>query len=378
MKKSVQMDFKPVSHEDWWKDHVQYHVLDRQGIDIVCAEFHHPHAKANVIFLTGWNESFLKYPELIKTLYSSNLSVFTYDHQSQGLSGRWLTESQSTWIHSFNDYVDDFVSFVNIITRDHPHMPIYLVAHSMGCLIAGIGMARHPTLITRAVFSAPLLRNKCGLKALNYETIILPQPVAYWVTLIVCKAGLGVLHALGFFKEKASDPITLKLTTDGDQLRLFEQLRQRYPKTISCCITNDWLVHCMNAQEQFARRYGLVRSNVLILQAAEDVFVYNRAMTIFAKTARSCRVFHMPGAYHEIFLETKIRRNAALAVTLRFFTQKTDDVTAVEPIEPLQICDDDAPMFTFSELVIRSIGGVVGVFGLALGLALLVGGRRRF
>jgi lysophospholipase len=73
-------------------------------------------------------------------------SVYTYDHQSQGLSGRWLSESQSTWVHSFDDYVDDFVFFMTMISRQISQCPMNVVGHSMGCLIAAIGMSRHPSL----------------------------------------------------------------------------------------------------------------------------------------------------------------------------------------------------------------------------------------
>eukprot|EP01041_Mallomonas_annulata_P002485 gene2485-4837_t len=370
MKRSVQLEFKPVVNEHWWEEHVKYYIFDRQGLDISCAEFHHHNPKANVILLTGWNESFLKYADVIKNLYDAKFSVFTYDHQSQGLSGRWLAEPQSTWVHSFNDYVDDFVSYVNIITKDHPHLPIFLVAHSMGCLISAIGMARHPSLINRAVLSAPMFRNKCGIKALEYK-YPLPQPIAYWISYCVCNAGLGFLHAFGFFKEKSTDPITIKLTNDMEQLHLWEQLRQRYPKIISCCVTNDWILRSLKAQIQFARCYELVRTNCLILQAEEDVFVYNRAMNMFAKKAPACRMFIAPGAYHEIFIETKIRRKAAIAVMLKFFSQKEDDVSAVLPSEPLKPWDGSAPIFSLTELVFRSLGIVLASVGIATGLALL-------
>jgi len=377
MKKRVQLNYKPIILEDWWASNVKYYIFDRQGLEIVCAEFHHPHPKANIVFLTGWNETFLKYPELIKSLYDAKFSVFTYDHQSQGLSSRWLAETQSTWIHSFNDYVDDFVSFVNIITKDHPHLPIYLVAHSMGCLVSAIGMARHPNLINRAVFSSPMFRNKCGLKALNYETLIIPQPVAHAITYVVCHAGMGVLHALGYFKEKPTDPLKIKLTTDREQIQFIEQLRQRYPKIISCCVTNDWVLHSLQAQIRFSRCYELMRTNCLILQAEHDVFVYTRAMNMFMKTVRCCRMFRMPGAYHEVLLETKIRRNAAITVILRFFNQPSDDVRAVMPCEPLQLCDENEPVFSYREIVIRTVGVVVGAVGIAVGLALFVSAGRR-
>lgn len=78
----------PLVNTKWWNEHVEYSKIRRQGIDIVCASFNHPKPKANVIILTGLSESFLKYSEIIEFIYEQGFNVFTYDHQSQGLSGR--------------------------------------------------------------------------------------------------------------------------------------------------------------------------------------------------------------------------------------------------------------------------------------------------
>ena len=180
--KEAAVDFLPVVHEEWWGKTVSYSKFNRQGVDIFTAAFVHPQPKGNVVFVTGWSETFLKYPELIKALYDSGYSVFTYDHQSQGLSGRWLPEHQSTWVRSFDDYVDDFFFYVSMLERIDVHkLPFHCVAHSMGGLIVSTAMVKHPLLIKRLVLSAPMLRNKCGMKCFEYK-YPLPQPLAYWIT----------------------------------------------------------------------------------------------------------------------------------------------------------------------------------------------------
>lgn len=253
--------------------------------------------------------------DLIRTLYLNGFSVHTYDHQSQGLSGRWLSDQQSTWIHSFDDYVDDFVYFMTMISRENNSRPIHVVAHSMGCLVSAIGISRHPALVSRVVFSAPMIRNKCGTKYFDYK-FPLPQPIVYWATYLSCYFGLGSMHAIGFLKEKSTDKITLKLTTDKydfhinifdiyallfcyflhyiffsirRQLDNYVNLRQRYPSIISACATNDWVLQSLRAQYKFSHRYELFRANTLILMAQDDVFVYNRAIHFFAGKAPSCR-----------------------------------------------------------------------------------------
>jgi lysophospholipase len=193
----------PALAREWWEQHATLFKLKRQGLDLVCATFEQPpdvKALGNIFLLTGWSESFLKYGLVIKAIYERGFNIFTYDHQSQGLSGRWLSEPQSTWVHSFDDYVDDFVFFVTtVIPNDKQSLPKYILAHSMGGLISAIAMSRHPTQFRRAALCAPMFRNKCGMKAVNY-VYPFPQPVAYYITMFTCWLGLGTKPTLGYFK----------------------------------------------------------------------------------------------------------------------------------------------------------------------------------
>jgi lysophospholipase len=309
------LEYAPIEHENWWREYVKYTKFNRQGLDIVCAAFEHRNPVGCIVLVTGWNESFLKYSDLIHNLFIHNYSIYTYDHQSQGLSGRWLVEPQSTWVHSFDDYVDDFVYFLTKVARDNlSRQPIFVIAHDMGCLISAIGMSRHPLIVSRAVFTAPLIRNKCGMKSYEYRHPF-PQPLAYWIAYLASYCGLGSSHFVGSLKERTVDKIALRLTSDRfvtenfssclfltlshssssltstsrKELKQWEDLRFRYPSIISSCITNDWLIHCIRAQNKFSRIYELFRTNTLILQASDDIFVYNRAMNLFARKAPSVR-----------------------------------------------------------------------------------------
>ena len=53
------------------------------------------------------------------------------------------------------------------------------------------------------------------------------------------------LFALGFFKENPLDKIRIKLTTDSSMLLEWEKLRIKYPRIISSCVTNDWVIKKM-------------------------------------------------------------------------------------------------------------------------------------
>jgi len=133
-----------------------------------------------------------------------------------------------------------------------------------------------------------MFRNKCGMKALEYK-FPLPQPIAYWVTSLVCFLGLGTQHALGMFKEDPLDHITIKFTKDNVQLHNWELLRRKYPRIISSCVTNDWVLQSLIAQKRFAKEYSFIKAKCLVFQATEDIFVYNHAMRLFVDQATNAR-----------------------------------------------------------------------------------------
>lgn len=183
-----------------------------------------------------------------------------------------LSESQSLWINSFEDYVDDFVYFVTMVSKENSHLQVFLVAHSMGGLIGSMAMSRLPTLINRAVLCAPMIRNKCGIKCFDFKYPP-PQSLVYWMTYACCYAGLGSMHCMGYFKEKPTDKLNLYVTTsDQDQLSNWQDLRMRYPAMIATCVTNDWLLHSIRAQKRFAHRYQFVRTNTLVLRYDTTLF----------------------------------------------------------------------------------------------------------
>jgi lysophospholipase len=375
----IDANYLPVSEIDaiWWEKHVLYSKFNRLGIDVVCASFENPNAKANIIFVTGWSESFLKYSEVIHKLYDSGFSIYTYDHQSQGLSGRWLAEQQSTWIHNFDDYVDDFIFFVTTISRETSNLPMYLLAHSMGGLVSSIAMSRLPTLINRAVLSAPMFRHKCALKCFNYA-YPLPQQIAYWITVLSCRAGLGMMHVLGFFKEKSGDQLPLNVTTsDTEQLEKWRQLRQKYPQIMSTCVTNDWALQSIRAEKKFETRFEFVQTNTLILSAENDLFVYNRAMAFFSQRAPKCKIFIAPNSLHEVLYETEPIRNAALEIVKDFFKQKSDNVEEVNPRGPFYEYDKATPIYSLPEKFIRAAGIVISTVGIIAGVTMIFSSGRR-
>jgi hypothetical protein len=222
-----------------------------------------------------------------------------------------------------------------------------------------------------------MFRSKCGLKSFDYRFPI-PQQLTYWFTYCLCATGLGALRAIGFYKEKSTDPLKENIfTTDKEQLEKIGQLRQLHPQILSTCPTNHWVFQSIKSQRRFSKLYDRIKSNVLIIAAENDFLVHNRAMAMFVNKAPHSQMFLAPNAMHNLLLENDIIRGATNKVILDFFSQAEDDVSSVHPSSPLEPWDKQKPLYSGPELILRAVGVSVGVLGILSGLALIVTGGRR-
>lgn len=105
--------------------------------------------------------------------------------------------------------------------------------------------------------------------------------------------------------------------------------------------------------------------------------MYNRAMALFVKKAPAVQMFSAPGAYHELLSENETTREAVLKVIGDFFSQKSDDVTAVQPCFPLVLHDPTTPIYSWPEVLLRASGIVLASLGIVAGCAMMVGGGKR-
>ena len=102
----------------------------------------------------------------------------------------------------------------------------------------------------------------------------------------------------------------------------------------------------------------------------------NRAIVEFVKKAPAAKLFTVPGTFHELLQEKEPTRDACRTVILNFFTQKSDNVSTVEPCYPLESCDArNTPLFSYPELILRGAGLVLATVGVVAGCAMILGGR---
>ncbi len=92
--------------------------------------------KGSIVLAPGRTESSMKYIEAAYDLVQLGYSpIYAIDHRGQGFSDRMLSNPHKGHVEKFDDYVDDFTQFVTHVVFSDIHVDkdnLYLVSNSMG------------------------------------------------------------------------------------------------------------------------------------------------------------------------------------------------------------------------------------------------------
>ena len=99
-------------------------------------------------------------------------------------------------------------------------------------------------------------------------------------------------------------------------------------------------------------------------------------MAMFVKRAPHCKMYTVMDAYHELLLENEIIRNSTTQIILDYFKQTLDDVQNVEATEGsvLKLYDDNQPIYSLGETILRGAGLVIATTGILVGLSMVLSG----
>ncbi|MFX1451268.1 MAG: alpha/beta fold hydrolase, partial [Promethearchaeota archaeon] len=87
--------------------------------------------KAIVHIVHGFAEHSGRYLNVVNELIPLNYAVYANDHRGHGRS-----EGVRNHVDSFDQYVEDEKLLYDIIKKQHPNLPVFMLGHSMGSIIA--------------------------------------------------------------------------------------------------------------------------------------------------------------------------------------------------------------------------------------------------
>ncbi|QOV33987.1 alpha/beta hydrolase [Streptomyces ferrugineus] len=128
------------------------HVLDGSRGSIAVREWPHPRPRCLVLVVHGYGEHAGRYAEVADVLVGQGAAVFGPDHLGHGRSA-----GERVLIEDLQDVVADVHAVAGLARAAHPDVPMALVGHSMGGLVAARYAQLHGAELAALVLSGPVI-----------------------------------------------------------------------------------------------------------------------------------------------------------------------------------------------------------------------------
>uniref|UniRef100_A0A8D2CZN6 Monoglyceride lipase n=1 Tax=Sciurus vulgaris TaxID=55149 RepID=A0A8D2CZN6_SCIVU len=140
--------------------------------------------RALVFVSHGAGEHCGRYDELAQMLIGLDMLVFAHDHVGHGQS-----EGERMVVSDFHVFVRDVLQHVDVMQKDYPNLPVFLLGHSMGGAIAILTAAERPGHFSGMVLISPLV-------LANPESATTFKVELYNSDPLICRAGLKVCFGI--------------------------------------------------------------------------------------------------------------------------------------------------------------------------------------
>ncbi|MFF5254094.1 alpha/beta hydrolase [Streptomyces leeuwenhoekii] len=128
------------------------HVLTGTRGRITAREWPRPDPRYVALLVHGYGEHIGRYEEVAGVLTGHGAAVFGPDHIGHGRSA-----GERVRIEDFEDVVTDVDAVADLARAAHPGLPVVLIGHSMGGLIAARYAQRHRERLAALVLSGPVI-----------------------------------------------------------------------------------------------------------------------------------------------------------------------------------------------------------------------------
>ncbi|QTE02296.1 alpha/beta hydrolase [Streptomyces cyanogenus] len=132
--------------------HVREHTLDGTHGTLAVHEWPHPAPRRLALLVHGYGEHAGRYAELARVLTGHGTAVYAPDHAGHGRSA-----GERVLVEDFEDVVTDVHAVAELARAAHPGLPLVMVGHSMGGLIAARYAQRYGDELSALVLSGPVI-----------------------------------------------------------------------------------------------------------------------------------------------------------------------------------------------------------------------------
>ncbi|MEL6967632.1 MAG: alpha/beta hydrolase [Pseudomonadota bacterium] len=268
--------------------------------------------KGTVLILQGRSEYIEKYFETVEDLRAEGFEVLTFDWRGQGGSDRLLDDPKRGHIEHFDQYLMDLDTIMTKVALPDCRGPFFVLAHSMGGLIALLAAPGLGNRISRMVVLAPML----ALQGLPVSQRLL-------------RRFTGLMTFIGFApsptRRDTSNALTRpflgnKLTNDIERFQRNRGTVEKRESLVLSGPTFGWTYAACQAMETVHEDgfSSAIAVPTLLVAAGADEVVRASAVEAYGRKMRAGAFLTVTAAKHELLHERDILREQALAAFFGF------------------------------------------------------------
>lgn len=182
------------------KNEGEFVVKGERGVDIFVRRNLSPSPRAVIVIVHGLCEHGGRYEFVTDFLLRHGYHVYRHDHRGHGKSG-----GERGYVDDYMDYIKDTHAVVNCAEEEHPHLPLFMLGHSMGGFVTAFYGITYPGTLQGQIFSGaavillPLFKD---LESFDYRAAAL-SPIANSLADLISRDP----HVVQNYKD---DPLVLK------------------------------------------------------------------------------------------------------------------------------------------------------------------------
>ncbi len=252
------------------------YVKSFDGLELYYVKEVSDSAKGIVIIVHGFAEHLARYEHITKRLNDQGYGVYRFDNRGHG-----KTKGERGHIEKFEDFLYDLDTIVEMVKREAPSLPVYMLGHSMGGLIAAAYGIKYKDKLKGQIFSGAATATSSQVKGIKGQLF----------------AAINKLVP----KLRIKNPITSTLCKDQNVVEKY----LKDPLNLKKATLNLYVEFLISGVEWLNANIEQYAYPCLILHGGEDKIVPKEASESFYK--RICSedktIIILDGLYHEIMNE---------------------------------------------------------------------------
>jgi len=240
--------------------------------------------KAVIQLVHGGFEHSGRYQSVVNELFPEGYAIYADDHRGHGKS-----EGLRNYVDSFDQYIEDERLLYKIIKEQYPHLPIFMLGHSLGSFIAIYFTKKYENLLHGLILSGT------GTKP-GKETSRLLKLIAKGFSKIAPKMNFNPRLNAKF------------LSHDPEVVKLYENDPLVNTDKISARLSYEMVKNF----KQFKTFIGNFKINLLIQCGSDDKLIKGSKELddLFKMDDKTIKIYE--GLYHEIYNEIENNRKVVL------------------------------------------------------------------